>query len=78
MVISSPSTLAQTWLCSTRRSTSSRIADDLIVKRLERRLDGGLIVHSDNARYAPETLARNQLDTLHILGRVLLVTTPPR
>ncbi len=55
-----------------------RVADDLIVKRLERRLDGGLIVHRDNARYAPETLARNQLDTLHILGRVLLVTTPPR
>jgi len=55
-----------------------RVADDLIVKRLERRLDGGLIVHSDNTRYAPETLARDQLDTLHILGRVLLVTTPPR
>lgn len=29
-----------------------RVADDLIVKRLERRLDGGLIVHRDNARYA--------------------------
>lgn len=55
-----------------------RVDDDLIVKRLERRLDGGLTVHSDNPRYSPEFVARDQLETLHILGRVLLVTTPPR
>lgn len=55
-----------------------RVDDNLMVKRLELRLDGGLIVHSDNPRYAPETVVRADLDTLHILGRVLLVTTPPR
>ena len=55
-----------------------RVDDDLMVKRLERRLDGGLIVHSDNPRYAPETVARAQLGQLQILGQVLLVSAPPR
>ena len=55
-----------------------RVGDNLLVKRLEQRLDGGLIVHSDNTRYAPETIAREQLVNLNILGEVLLVSTPPR
>lgn len=55
-----------------------RVEHDLMVKRLERRLDGALIVHSDNPRYAPETVPRAGLDQLQILGQVILVSAPPR
>lgn len=55
-----------------------RVDDDLMVKRLERRLDGALIVSSDNPRYRAETVERERLDSLKILGQVLLVSAPPR
>lgn len=55
-----------------------RVNDNLLVKRLEQRVDGAVIVHSDNTRYSPETIPRAQLATLNIVGEVLLVTTPPR
>ena len=55
-----------------------RVGENLMVKRLELRLDGGVIVHSDNPRYAPETVSRSDLNTLNILGQVILVSAPPR
>ena len=55
-----------------------RVEDALLVKRLDRRIDGAIAVHSDNARYPPETVLRGQRDDLHIIGQVILVSTPPR
>ena len=55
-----------------------RVGDELQVKRLQHRLDGGVSVLSDNPRYAPELIPRAQLEQLHILGRVLWVVGPPR
>ncbi len=51
-----------------------RLGDALLV---EQRLQS-LALHSDNPRYTPESVSRADLDQLAILGRVLLVTTPPR
>ncbi len=55
-----------------------RVGENLMVKRLELLLDGGVIVHSDNPRYAPQSVPRSQLETLNILGQVILVSAPPR
>ena len=55
-----------------------RVAEELQVKRLQHRLDGGVAVLSDNPRYAPELIPRADLENLHILGRVLWVAGPPR
>ena len=54
-----------------------RVGDNLLVKRVEQRLQS-LVLHSDNPRYAPETVTHNDPDHLHVVGRVLLVTAPPR
>lgn len=44
----------------------------LYIKRLERRLDGGLIVSSDNSDlYKPEELSADQAAELNIIGRVV-------
>ena len=55
-----------------------RIDEALLVKRLDRRIDGSIIVHSDNLRYPPETVPRDLRAELHILGQVILVSAPPR
>jgi phage repressor protein C with HTH and peptisase S24 domain len=54
-----------------------RIADGMLVKRVELRLQS-LVLHSDNKRYAPETVTRAEAEQLHIIGQVLLVSAPPR
>lgn len=54
-----------------------RVGDNLLVKRVEQRLKS-LVLHSDNPRYAPETVTHNDPDHLHVVGRVLFVTAPPR
>ena len=54
-----------------------QIGDALLVKRLELRLQS-LVLHSDNPRYKPETLDRTDIEQLHVVGQVLLVTAPPR
>lgn len=41
------------------------------VKRLQPRLDGGLVVVSDNPTYPPETISSERLADLEIIGRVL-------
>jgi phage repressor protein C with HTH and peptisase S24 domain len=43
----------------------------LLVKRLQRKFDGSVIVRSDNAIYEPETLKGDQLDALNVVGRVV-------
>lgn len=44
---------------------------DLKIKRLYRKADGAIIVHSDNPKYPEETLAGLERDLLFILGRVI-------
>ncbi len=46
-----------------------RFDDALVVKRLQRLMDG-LVVISDNPAYKDQTLDRSQVDRLQILGRV--------
>ena len=43
---------------------------DVLIKRLEKRLDGSLIMHSDNPRYAPEPIPPNLFDQFHVVGEV--------
>ena len=44
--------------------------DELLVKRIERRLDGTLILHSDNPRYGSEQIPADMMPRIHIAGRV--------
>jgi len=46
------------------------INGDLLVKRIQRRMDGTLLVMSDNSRYSPETLSAQQAETLRVIGQV--------
>jgi phage repressor protein C with HTH and peptisase S24 domain len=43
--------------------------DELRIKRLSRRFDGGLIIRSDNPRFPEETVAANDLQHVRVLGR---------
>lgn len=43
----------------------------LLVKRVQRRMDGTVVVKSDNARYEPETLTADQAGALKVVGRVV-------
>ncbi|MDG4475402.1 XRE family transcriptional regulator [Thiovibrio frasassiensis] len=45
----------------------------LLVKRIQRMLDGSLVVKSDNARYDTETVSEDKADRLKIIGRVVWV-----
>lgn len=54
------------------------VEDNLLVKRIQQQLDGALLVISDNDRYAPERVARKDLESLRILGQVIWVAGPPR
>lgn len=47
-----------------------RVDDCLLVKRLRKRLDGTLVVASDNPRYPEELIAPGRLDQVAIVGRV--------
>ena len=44
---------------------------ELMVKRVERRLAGGVIVRSDNPRYEPEAFSSDQALNLRIVGQVV-------
>lgn len=46
------------------------VADQLKVKRLRRRRDGGLLIVSDNERYPVEDVPPDELEHVHIIGRV--------
>ena len=45
----------------------------LLVKRIHRKLDGSVVVKSDNARYDPEIVSEDSADLLKIIGRVVWV-----
>lgn len=45
----------------------------LLVKRIQRKLDGSLTVSSDNPRYTPENVAGEAMALLKIIGRVVWV-----
>ena len=51
---------------------------ELLLKRLERRLDGSIYVYNDNERYAPQTVAPADRHRLHIVGHVIWQGGPPR
>ncbi len=44
---------------------------DLIVKRVQRRLDGTIMVMSDNPRYRPEEVPPHTADQLRVIGQVV-------
>ena len=43
----------------------------LLVKRIQHKLDGSVIVKSDNAIYDPERIGSEAVDTLNVIGRVV-------
>lgn len=45
----------------------------LLVKRIHRKLDGSVVVKSDNPRYDPEIVSEDSADLLKIIGRVVWV-----
>lgn len=45
--------------------------DELLVKRIQRRLSGDLVIRSDNPLFESETVAGVDLENLRILGRVV-------
>lgn len=53
------------------------IADDLLVKRVRRRMDGMIDLISDNPAYAPETLGPAALQQLRVIGRVVYFCRTP-
>lgn len=48
-----------------------RVGDALLVKRVQRKLNGSVVIKSDNQAYEPETLEGDQLTNLKIMGRVV-------
>lgn len=47
------------------------IGDAIMVQRVQRRLDGSLIVKGDNPRYEPTTLPSSEAGTLRVVGRMV-------
>jgi phage repressor protein C with HTH and peptisase S24 domain len=43
----------------------------LLVKRIQRRLDGSVVVSSDNPRYESEAVGIDAVDSLRVVGRVV-------
>jgi phage repressor protein C with HTH and peptisase S24 domain len=48
-----------------------RYGQDIRIRRLARRFDGGLILRSDNTRYPEETLSAEDAKHIPVLGRML-------
>jgi phage repressor protein C with HTH and peptisase S24 domain len=44
---------------------------DLLVKRVQRKLDGSLVVKSDNPAYEPETIAASGAEEFRVIGRMV-------
>ncbi|MFC3628998.1 helix-turn-helix transcriptional regulator [Paracoccus angustae] len=53
------------------------VGDDLLVKRVRRRLDGLVELVSDNSSYPPETLGPDMLQQLRVVGRVVYFCRTP-
>ena len=45
--------------------------DALLVKRIQRKLDGSVVIKSDNSLYEPEVLQKDRAVELRIIGRVV-------
>jgi len=48
-----------------------RLADELVVKRVQRELDGSLILMSDNKAYADRRLTQAEADQVDVIGRLI-------
>ena len=48
-----------------------RYGDELRIKRLSKRLGGGLLIRSDNKSYADEVLSASEAENITVLGRLL-------
>jgi len=48
-------------------------AGQLVVKRLQRRPDGSVLIISDNAAYQTETVAPGEVQSLRVVGRVVWI-----
>lgn len=53
------------------------VGEDVLVKRVRRRLDGLIELISDNSAYAPETLGPAALQQLRVIGRVVYFCRTP-
>lgn len=53
------------------------VADDLLVKRIRRRLDGLIDLISDNPAYAAETIGPDRVQQLRVVGRVVYFCRVP-
>jgi phage repressor protein C with HTH and peptisase S24 domain len=53
------------------------LGDDLLVKRIRRRLDGLVDLISDNNAYPPETIGRDMISQLRVVGRVVYFCRVP-
>lgn len=53
------------------------IGNDLLVKRIRRRLDGTVELISDNQAYAPEVIGSDRLEHLRVVGRVVYFCRVP-
>ena len=45
--------------------------DSLLVKRIQKKIDGTVIVRSDNARYEPEQFQGDAAERLRVVGRLV-------
>lgn len=53
------------------------VGEDLLVKRVRRRLDGLIDLVSDNPAYPPETIGADRIQQLRIVGRVVYFCRTP-
>lgn len=44
---------------------------DLLVKRVQRKLDGSLVVKGDNPAYEPETITEDRVEDFRVVGRMV-------
>lgn len=49
--------------------------DELFVKRIQRRLNGDIVIRSDNPLFEPEVVAGAEVESVRILGRVVWAWT---
>jgi phage repressor protein C with HTH and peptisase S24 domain len=47
------------------------VRDERLVKRVQRKFDGSLILISDNNRYQPEEIAPDAAREIRVVGRVI-------
>ena len=55
-----------------------RSGDDIAARRLEHRVDGALVVSTDNARYGPQVILAGQERAFQIIGPIVWLSGPIR